>query len=117
MESKYSELTVDVERCIANAYDLNISPKKMAEIKGHLAYILPKLREPNALINPIKDALAFIHAQESRQKSWKDWLGKPVIVGLVVAGITAPVSLCVGISIEKYKNQDCQSVSTRGSTK
>lgn len=111
MKKEFSELTVDVERSIASAYNLDISSKEMREVKGHLTYILPKLREPNTLIQPIKDALAFIHTQEVKSQSWKDWLGKPVLAALATALITAPVSFYVGLSIERSKSSDCQFVS------
>ena len=111
MKKEYSELAVDIERSIASAYNLDLSSKDIREVKGHLAYILPKLREPNALIQPIKDALSFIHTQEVKNQSWKDWLGKPVLVALVTALITAPVSFYVGLSIERSKSPDCQSAS------
>lgn len=116
MKKEYSELTVDVERSIARAYDLNLSSKELSEVKGHLAHILPKLRDPNTLIQPIKDALAFIHTQEAKKQSWKDWLGKPVLVALVTALITAPLSFYVGLSIERSKAQECQSSNSVGST-
>ena len=116
MKKEYSELTVDIEHSIARAYDLNLLSKEMSEVKGHLAYILPKLREPNTLIQPIKDALAFIHAQEAKKQSLKDWLGKPVLVALVTALITAPISFYVALSIERSKAQDCQSTTSKSST-
>lgn len=116
MKKEYSELTVDVESSIARAYDLNLSSKELSEVKGHLAHILPKLREPNTLIQRIKEALAFVHTQEAKKQSWKDWLGKPVLVALVTALITAPISFYVGLSIESSKAQECQSSNSAAST-
>ncbi|AOE87956.1 hypothetical protein [Pseudomonas sp. TCU-HL1] len=105
---KYSELTIDIKKSIASAYDLNLPKKKMEEVKSHLAYILPRLHEPNTLINQIKEALAFIHEQEGRTQSWKDWLVKPVLVAIATGLITAPISFYVGITIEKSKAAECE---------
>ena len=116
MKNNYSELTTDIEHSIARAHDINLSPKELKEVKGHLAHILPKLREPNALIQPIKDALRFIHAQEAKKQPWKDWLGKPVIVAFVTTLTTAPISFYVGFSIEKLKSQECQPFNSASST-
>lgn len=116
MKKEYSELTLDIERSISSAYDLNLSSKELSEVKAHLAYILPKLRKPHTLIQPIKDALAFVHVQEAKKQSWKDWLVKPVLVALVTALITAPISFYVGLSIERSKAQECQSANSAGST-
>ena len=74
------------------------------------------LHEPNALIQPIKDALAFIHAQEAKKQSLKDWLGKPVLVALVTALITTPISFYAALSIERSKAQDCQPTASKSST-
>ncbi|MBP8812262.1 MAG: hypothetical protein KBE25_03170 [Laribacter sp.] len=116
MKKEYSKLTVDIEQSIARAYDLNLSSKDRSEVKGHLAHILPKLRAPNTLIQPIKEALAFVHMQEAKNQSWKDWLGKPVLVALVTALITAPVSFYVGLSIKSSKAQECQASNSAAST-
>ena len=90
MTKEYSELTVDIERSIASAYEDTLSAKDMSEVKGHLAHILKKITEPHALIQPMKDALTFIQGQELKKQSWKDWLGKPVLAAFVTALITAP---------------------------
>ena len=115
MERKYSELTSDVERSIQRAYDLSLSSNDMNEVKGHLAYMLAKLREPNTLVQPVKDALAFVHTQEMKNQSWREWLVKPVLVALVTALITAPVSFYVG-STDRTKVPDCQPNTTTIST-
>lgn len=116
MKKEYSELTVDIERSIASAYQLNLSSKELSEVKGHLAHILPKLREPNTLIQPIREALAFVHTQEAKNQSLKDWLGKPVLVAIATALITAPVSFFVGLSIESSKAQECQVANSAAGT-
>ena len=116
MKNSYSELTVDIQNSIARAYDPNISKQEIAEVKAHLAYILPKLGEPNSLNQPVKDAIAFIHQQESKNQSWKDWLGKPILVATITAVITAPISIFVGISIEKSKLEKCDQATSAGNT-
>ena len=116
MKKEYSELTVDIERSIARAYNLDLSSKELSEVKGHLAHILPKLHEPNTLIQSIKVALAFVETQEAKKQSWKDWLGKPVLAALVTALITSPVSFYVGLSIERSKAQECQSSNSAAGT-
>lgn len=108
MKKSYSELTVDIQNSIAKAYDLSLSKREIAEVKAHLAYILPKLGDPNALNQPVKDAIAFIHQQESKNQSWKDWLAKPILIATITAVITAPISIFVGITIERAKLEKCE---------
>ena len=108
MKKEYSELIVDINQSIAEAYNTSLSQKKRDQVKAHLACILPKLSEPNTLIAPIKDALHFISHQEAKTLSWKDWLVKPVLVALVTAILTAPVAFYVGMAIEKSKASDCE---------
>ncbi len=46
--------------------------------------------------------------------SWKDWLGKPILVAFVTTLVTAPISFYVGLSIEKSKASDCQTATVVG---
>ena len=80
-----SELTKDIEASISLAHDSGQPKKTQKQVREHLAYILPKLTEPNALIQPIKMALAAIEQRENR----KSWFEKPIgVVSLsVLAGL------------------------------
>lgn len=79
-----SELTIDIEASIAKAYDSKLPSCEQKAIREHLSFILPKLKEPNTLIEPIKQALAAIDSRKS-------WYEKPLgvlaisIVGAIIA--------------------------------
>lgn len=78
-----SELTVDIEHSIARAHCLNLSRKERGQIEKHLSFVLPKLKEPNSLISPVKEALSALAS--SRQ-----WSERPL--GLLVVSIAAAVA-------------------------
>lgn len=85
-----SELTVDVEASIAMAYDTALSAKEQEQIRQHLSFILPKLKEPNTLIEPVRAALLAMQ-NRTAQKPLYARVGAIVWVlvsGLIIAGIT-----------------------------
>jgi hypothetical protein len=105
----YSELTADIEASIKKAYDSSLGKVEQEEIRAHLSYILTRLKDPNALIEPVKNALSIIEARQRSQPSWKEWLIRPVVVGVITLAVTAPISFYVGIEVEKYKSSpDCE---------
>lgn len=79
-----SELTVDIEASISKAYASKLLSHEQKEVREHLSFILPKLKEPNTLIEPIKQALTAIDSRKS-------WFEKPLgilvisIVGTIIA--------------------------------
>lgn len=62
-----SELTTDVENSIAKAYDASLSPKEEEKTRDHLAFILPRLKEPNILIEPVRMALLTIQGRTAKK--------------------------------------------------
>lgn len=105
----YSELTADIEADIKKAYDASLGKVEQERIRAHLSYILTRLQEPNSLIEPIKHSLSIIEARQRSQPSWKEWLIRPVVVGIITLAVTAPISIYIGIEIEKRKSSpDCE---------
>lgn len=87
-----SELTVDIEASIAKAYISELPSRELKEIRDHLSFILPKLKDPNSLIEPIKQALS---AMDSRKK----WFEKPLgilLIGIIVTIISGGIIFKLG---------------------
>jgi hypothetical protein len=86
-----SELTVDVEASIAKAYDTALPTQEQESVRRHLAFILPKSKEPNTLIAPVQAALMAIQSRPV-VKQWHEHAVAKVIGGvllaLVIAGLT-----------------------------
>ena len=86
-----SELTVDVEASIAKAYDTALPAQEQESVRRHLAFILPKLKEPNTFIAPVQAALMAIQRRPVI-KQWHEQTAAKVIGGvllaLVIAGLT-----------------------------
>ncbi len=67
------------------AYDSELSVRDKKAVREHLSFILPKLKEPNSLIDPVKQALSVMNSR----KAWYETpLGIIVIsvVGAIIAG-------------------------------
>lgn len=82
-----SELTVDIDESITKAYNSTLPSSEQKLVHEHLVFILPKLTEPNTLIEPIRSALS---AMDSR----KQWHEKPIgilAIGIIVAVIAAAI--------------------------
>jgi hypothetical protein len=92
-----SELTVDVEASIAKAYDTALSAKEQEAVRQHLAYMLPKLRDPNTLIAPIQAALVALQSRVPA-KQWHDHLMAKVIGGIVFALVIAGLTKLLGLN-------------------
>jgi len=90
-----SELTTDVEASIAKAYDTALPAKGQEAVRKHLAYILPKLREPNTLIAAIQAALVALQGRVPA-KSWHDHSAAKVIGGIVLALLIAGLTKLLG---------------------
>lgn len=85
-----SELTVDVEASISKAYDVSLPTKEQELVRSHLAYMLPKLREPNSLIVPVQNALVAMQGRGSGKKIHEHLVVRIIgslVFALVVAGI------------------------------
>lgn len=87
-----SELTVDIEESIASAYNPSLTYKERKQVQTHLTYILPKLKEPNSLIDPVKGALTQI----TQHRPWHE---KPIgilLIAIVGAVISAGIVFILG---------------------
>lgn len=87
-----SELIVDVDVSINKAYDSSLTAAEQKAVREHLAYILPKLREPNTQIEPIKAALGVLDARVGKPLPW---FQRPV--GVVVLAVIGSV-IAAGIA-------------------
>ncbi|MCX7219649.1 MAG: hypothetical protein NTY70_12150 [Burkholderiales bacterium] len=92
-----SELTVDVEASIAKAYDTGLPKSEQQKVREHLAFILPKLLEPNTLIAPTRAALV---AMQSRSKMKPCYESPAGVIILTIAGglIVAYLSKYFGLT-------------------
>jgi hypothetical protein len=85
MDTK-STLIVDVDASISRAYDSSLSVAEQKAVREHLAYVLPKLREPHTQIEPIKAALVTL---DTRLAASVPWYQRPV--GIVVLAVIGSV--------------------------
>ncbi|MCI1003286.1 hypothetical protein [Herbaspirillum sp. C7C8] len=77
-------MTVDVNASISKAYDSSLSDEEQQFVREHLSYILAKLREPHAQIEPIKAALLALDARIVQRLPW---FQRPIgIIMLAVIG-------------------------------
>ena len=83
MDSR-SEQTVDIESSISKAYDASLPIGEQRAIRAHLAYILPKIKEPHAQLEPIKAALVTM---DQRARGAVPWFQRPV--GVVTLAVIA----------------------------
>jgi hypothetical protein len=84
-----SELTVDVEASIAKAYDTALSAKEQEQIRQHLSFVLPKLKEPNTFIEPVRSALLAMQSRPAPKPLYASagaivWT---LVSALIIAGI------------------------------
>ena len=86
-----SELEDDIRASIAKAYDTALPAHEQESVRRHLAFILPKLKEPNTYIAPVQAALMAIQSRPV-VKQWHEHAAARVIGGvllaLVIAGLT-----------------------------
>ena len=75
----------DINRSIALAYDDSLSTLEQEQVKEHLSYVLTLLKEPNAYIPDVKEAL---RTMQSRQI--KSWYEKPA--GIVIISVIGSVA-------------------------
>lgn len=94
MDTK-SELTVDVEASIAKAYNTALPMKEQEAVREHLAYILPKLRGPNTLIEQIRAALGALQSR-TPGKPWHEHVVVRVMGGIVLALVIAGLTKLLG---------------------
>lgn len=91
-DARKSELIVDIDNSIRNAYDSSLSIAEQKAIREHLAFALTKLHEPNTQIEPVKAAIIIL---ENRLSKPLPWFQRPV--GVLVLAIMGSV-LAAGIA-------------------
>ncbi len=67
------------------AYDAELPKKTQDEVRRHLSFILPQLKEPNTLIEPVKAAL---FAMQSRQAPRPWYTGVKAFLWFLISGLT-----------------------------
>lgn len=84
-----STLTVDVEASIAKAYDTALTAKEQEQVRQHLSFILPQLKEPNTLIEPVRGALLAIQTRPAPKSRYAGagMIAWTLVSGLIIAGI------------------------------
>jgi hypothetical protein len=76
---------------IAKAYDTALPAQEQEAVRRHLAFILPKLKEPNTLIAPVQAALMAVQSRPVVKQLHEHAVARvigAVLLALVIAGLT-----------------------------